>query len=610
MNVKIAAAMGLVLVMLTGAVSLADDGQGSSIQGQNTVSLGHYSFATDTNGSISNITYVSDEISQLFVYSMTSTGTNLSSALGNMQTDESTFVNTANMTLTKAGDSSTLLVLTAGSSTVPKPTIRASVNGTLSLTYVRSSMNLSSQDGSSIIQGFSGATWSVYTITNPAFTGYFFTNGEVTLSNGNSTLSDTYATSSGVSSFFTTKHVLVAGFVSHGSIEALLQKYEKEHEHQDKFSYNATTQMVTGKFVNFKFDSATGEVSSYSRNGTTPMTIFTSINVSGNGTIGSQEDFPSFLLDHVILRGSIFYYANKTFVYTFHNNPAMNFALVVDNGTLNLTLSPYLNVTEFSATSVQNLELNSTMISTNSSVQQNDVLDTDHETSAGNTNFVIYGDGVRAFLSVHGNATYNSDKKTITVSSKHLALVNFVSPPGLQGEDLKDFGSIQNAILHGKIGGEVSISYESGAPFNYTLLYNNSLHVAVTNVTSGKVTVQVSSTEHAGTHIVFFVNSSFVSSTGKLYVYFDGKSATVSSLNGTLNVTTSTNAVYAVVNVTGGYLVIVSIPHFSNHTIVISDTSLSPVSPLTGSSITYKVVGIVIVAAIVGTAFALRRNRK
>ncbi|HLH86416.1 MAG TPA: hypothetical protein VKU79_06105 [Thermoplasmataceae archaeon] len=610
MNLKIAVAIGLVLTMMAGAVSIADDGQGSNLQGQNTTNLGHFSFVLDSNGSVSNITYVSDEFSQLFAYSLSSTGANLTSALSNMQTDESSLVSTPNMTLAKAGDSSTLLVLTRGTTSNPNPVVKASINGTLSLAYVKSSVTVSNEEDNNLISGSTAITWYVYLISNPDFTGYFFTNGVVSLSNGNSTLTDTYGSTSGRLSMFSSAEVLVAGFVSHGSIESLLQKYEKEHEHVAQFSYNKTTGQVSGQFVNFKFDNKTGEITNYSKNLSTPFVVFTNITISGNGTIGSQEDFPSFLLNHVILRGSIFYYANKTFVYTFHNNPAMNFALVVDNGTLNLTLAPYLNVTMFKGTNVQNTSINSTLISTNSSVQSSDVLDTEHETSAGATNLIIHGDGFRAFMSVKGNASYNTTTKTISVMSKHLGIVNFVSPPGLQGKDLKDFGSIEYAILHGKVGGEVSISNEANVPFNYTVLYNNSLNVAVTNVTAGKVVVQVSSSEHTGTHIVFFVNQSFVGSSGKLYVYFDGKSATLSTVNGTLNVTTSTSAVYAVVNVTGGYLVIISIPHFSNHTIVISDTSLTPTSTMPSNTDLYVIAGIVVVAAIAGTVLAVRRNRK
>ena len=133
------------------------------------------------------------------------------------------------------------------------------------------------------------------------------------------------------------------------------------------------------------------------------------------------------------------------------------------------------------------------------------------------------------------------------------------------------------------------------------------------SVSNGQVKIAVSSTSHHGTNVAFFVNKTFLNaSSGKIYVSFDGNSITLTStLNGTLTVNSSTNAYYAVVPEQGGYLVVVHVPHFSNHTIVISDTSLSTSPsnlPVTLSPLELGIVGVAVVAVIAGIVVVIRRR--
>jgi hypothetical protein len=123
----------------------------------------------------------------------------------------------------------------------------------------------------------------------------------------------------------------------------------------------------------------------------------------------------------------------------------------------------------------------------------------------------------------------------------------------------------------------------------------------------------VSSTQHFGNNIAIFVNSSFLTSTGKIYVYFDGKLATqLSSAGSALNVTSSVKAYYAAVPENGGYLVIVHIPHFSTHNVTVSSTPEGPVSNLPGnlSYLELGIIGAVVVVIVAGTAIVYTRRKK
>lgn len=76
-----------------------------------------------------------------------------------------------------------------------------------------------------------------------------------------------------------------------------------------------------------------------------------------------------------------------------------------------------------------------------------------------------------------------------------------------------------------------------------------------------------------------------------------------------LNVTSTTNASFAVYTENSGDLLILHIPHFSNHTVEISTTPFTS-SPVTGNLNEYVTIGALIVAVvvIVGVAYFIRKK--
>ena len=109
---------------------------------------------------------------------------------------------------------------------------------------------------------------------------------------------------------------------------------------------------------------------------------------------------------------------------------------------------------------------------------------------------------------------------------------------------------------------------------------------------------------------MFFLNQSFMNS-GKIYVYFDGNLANLSSISTAINATSSTSAYYGYEQVNGGYLVVIHVPHFSDHNITISDSVISSspgTSPLPLSALDLAIIAVVVVAVIAGIVLAVRKK--
>ena len=616
MNSKILLAITLSVLMMGSAAAMADT-QSPSV-GQPQYQLGHYSFNT-TGSVVNNLSVNFEDQSSKIVNSMQISGANKSSANTNLNPKMGEDMNLeymSNATIFFQEKMNTLVFMSFPGSIVSTP--KMVLNFTEPITNVTgkvpSGITFSGSFGTYVQSNLSASgistSWSLFKIQNNQYNGFFFTNGKVKV---NTTTNESLTTTgSGGTS------MLISGFISSGSLNNVMEKYAMEHEHEGNlFNYNNTTGMVTGKFVNFNFNSSSGNITNYEINSSKPMTVFTEINASGNGTIGSYRNFPAFSLNQPVVYGSVFFYANSSYIYAIHNNPALQMGLTLDNGTMTFKVPTGLNVTSFVRLSGSESEkMNSSTVSSNVSADQNQTLGLNHEVEVGTTTFFIHNASIRSFLTVSGvgaSARFNSTTNEIVVNTTKSAQINFVSPPGLRSINETDFRDIKYALDHGNLGAQLSIESLNGIAANYTTYYNGSLKMHLLSVSNGQVKIAVSSTSHHGTNVVFFVNKTFLNaSSGKIYVSFDGNSITLTStLNGTLTVNSSTNAYYAVVPEQGGYLVVVHVPHFSNHTIVISDTSLSTSPsnlPVTLSPLELGIVGVAVVAVIAGIVVVIRRR--
>jgi hypothetical protein len=339
--------------------------------------------------------------------------------------------------------------------------------------------------------------------------------------------------------------------------------------------------------------------------------VFNSINASGNGAIGEQSDVPAFSLNQPMTMGSVFFYANSSYVYAMHNDPALQSNFFVSNGSMTFNVSSGISMSVFSTQGTDSTYSNA-QISSNVSYDNNSTLGLDHEVEAGKTAVYLTGQNFTGFLMIHnGNVQVNNATGTVTVSTagNGIAKISFVAPVGLQSHDYKDLQELNQAILNHRIAAQLILNQQNGTLANMSIFYNSSVHMVLVNSVSGKVVVKVSSLQHEGTNLAIFVSNKVLSNSSKIYVSFDGKSVALSTVNNTINVTSSTTAYYATINESNGVLVLIHVPHFSNHTIEISSSPLTVTNnPLSPNDEIYIAVGaIVVIAAIAGIAVRRRK---
>ena len=609
MDNKLVLAITVAVLMVGSAFALA--GAGASSAAPIAKGMGNYTFSYySNNGTIVNLNYSGEEQSANVASIITVSGANLSipfmSGGDNVMSDMSAF-NLANETLMLSMDSNAMLILSQpayiGGNVKETVVFPASVTELSSQANVTSFggllSNISVQSGMGVSSHF-----SIYRIGNSSLNMYFVSNAATQSLVGNTL---TLNTSMGTNS------ILASGFVVVGSIEKTIQRYYEDNNFGNSFSYNQTTGAVTGRFVNFDFNNATGVISNFAVNGTMLMTIFNTISASGHGSIGSESDFSAFQTGIPMVFGSMFFYANSSYTYAVHNNPAIEFSMMLDNGTMNLAVSSSLNVTNVSSSigMGDEFQVNASQISSNVSEDENITLGMDNEFHHGQFMYILQNSSFRGILDISGaSVMYSKATHSFSVTTNGTAMVHFVSPEGFRDIPGIFFGSIENAIQQGKIAAQMSIVALNHSAFNYTMFFNNSVGMKVTGITSGRISVALTSSEHLGTNLLFFVNQSFLNSGGKIYVYLDGKLATLTpTVNGTLTITSDTAAYYAYEQVSGGYLVIVHVPHFSDHTVTISDSLLSPTSgPVSLSPLDIGIIAVAIVAVIAGIVVAVRRR--
>ncbi|MEM0156917.1 MAG: hypothetical protein QXN26_02490, partial [Thermoplasmataceae archaeon] len=454
--------------------------------------------------------------------------------------------------------------------------------------------------------GSSFATqFTLYQLNNQNFNGYFVSNGaKQTLDASNTSIKVSSSTG-----------ILISSFVASGNLRDYMEKYMHEHDYGNKFTYNASTGNVTGRFVDFNFNNETGVISNYSSVGSYHSLIFNSIESSGNGSIGSPSLFPAFRTGIPMTYGSLFFYANSSYIYTVHDNPALQFDMILNNGTMKLNISNSLTVTNLSrigGIASPQIHMNATSLTQNLSTQEGVQLELEQQFHRGAYLYYIHNSTFRGMLGISGgNVTYNATDNIITIRTDGVEMVHFLAPPGLNQVPSVVFSHVEYALEKGKIAAQVSIQTLNNTAVNYTMFFNNSLSMKINSVANGKVQIAVASSEHTGTNLVFFVNQSVMNS-GKIYVYFDGHLANLSSSIATaINATSSTSAYYVYEQVNGGYLVVVHIPHFSDHTITISDSLISSstsTSPLPLSALDLAIIAVVVVAVIAGVVLSVRKR--
>ena len=583
--------IGIVISMLmlgTASIALADS------NGSDNVSGNIFTYSLQSNGNLTNVAYGTT----VLAWGVNATGYPVSSS-------STGTVSTKTMTIFNGMESKSFLLATDHNNQVSTGKNNVTISFNLAVNASMTGKSVENLDLGDNPYGVTTSNWVVYLLDTPNLTGYLISNG-----NPIKTSATQLTFYSNDSNKMTGFNPLVAGFISRGNAESLLEKYSLEH-HEDKFTYNATSGNVTGNFLSFVFNSTNGNITDFTSI-LANVEVFSSINVSGNGTLLAQGDLPVFH-SSVMTVGGMFVYSNGSKLYSIHNNPTLQSSFLVYNGTINFMLGKGLNATNFT-TPGKDTNYNLSMMGSNLSYDANTTFEFDHEFGAGHNTIAISGSGFLGFLLVN-NANVTIDNGLLTISSPHnsTAKVSFLAPPGLQDLNSTIQNRLQYAMAHGRLAGQISINFVNSTISNLTVNLNASVNFSISSVNAGKVSFNLASHDHQGTNVAVFISNSVLKSTGNatVYVYLDGARVSLSSYNGVVNSTSDVSASYAVIQENSGVLVIVHIPHFSNHTLVISSTAIQPSGTLTPTDYEYIAAGgVAAVIAAIGAISILRRKRE
>lgn len=623
MNSRIMLSMALALLTIGGVVSLGDPQAASGSYAMNDPGLGSYTYNLSSQGMVSDIVYTSDQNSTLLVNSVFINGSSVLNinAAGNRDATRSGLdkILEDNATMYSQSQLNSLVFVSysniSGSSpvVVSSPNMTFHMNNSLTELSLTSNSTFSGPFGDYLEQDLMlqiDSNWSLYRIDNSIFNGYFFTNGNATLSNGNTTVLSE-GINNRLSQSGTGFSILVSGFITGGDFMYLMNNYTYQHQNYHKFTYNTTTGLVSGQYMSFTFNQQTGVISDLEAKLPSPTQVFTQINVTGNGIMGTPFFMPYLPVGSVEIFGSIFFFANSSYVYGMHNNPVLQMNMMLDNGTMYFALPSGLSVTSMQTPYGYTHGFNLTPMGYDMGQYGDYGLGTANQVMAGSLTMMIYNDTFSGFLTVNGGqASYNETSGTIAVTATGLAMINFVMPPGLVSVGTGPFQDLKYAYQHGNLAGQISVDYLNGTPANYSFLYNNSLDFKFLGESPGQVHFQASSGLSQGTNLAFYVNKTYLNSSSHVYMYVNGEAAALSnSLSGVLNSTSSTPS-YAVVTTQNGYMVFLHIPHFTTYNITISGESLagggSPIIPAWGiAAITVAVIAVVAV-----TIYVLMGRRK
>ena len=558
----IGSALVATIVALSSLTLLA----GISLADYQSTDVGHFRLSYEAgNGVIHNLTYVNLNYSLEVADSVSSEGQPVpSSEIGYNDIYES--VELSNVTVASA-NSEDMLLLAAGSSAVGQsPQVTLTLNSPAKLVVFPPQQKNSMKDnGAGVIDEF--LSNPVYRVTVADGYIYYMSNSPSTLTGSGSTIIFHNVTSSN-------ERPLVVGITPSATIKYSLYK-QFDNSSLNPFTYDPNTGAVTGKYLAFSFGSSTGVISNFT-NKYTNTQIFTSIWSTGNGAIGGSSVEPNFPSNDPVAIGNVLYYANHTASYEIQNSISALSQFYLSNGTLTLTVANSLNVAA--------INMGQRGMPQNPSHGNNfsDLTDFNHGNEyiiqAAPTVIELSGSNFSGQLLVHsGNVFVNGN--TITISTTGLAYATFISQPWIMGLNSGIRSNLQFGIEHGMVGGTVVIGSIDSATSNLTTLYDGNLLLDLQDVKQDSVSLLMSSNSTLGTIIALFVPDYIISNTSDLLVNFDGHQISeATDLDTVLNSSIQNEPIYYAASVSGGEIVILSIPHFSTHNVTISKFTPIPSS--------------------------------
>lgn len=402
----------------------------------------------------------------------------------------------------------------------------------------------------------------------------------------------------------------IANDASSASINGTINAhFEKEHNYGAKLTYNSTSGLISGKYLKATFKDGVFTNLTYNK---TSTVLINRMYANGTSVFKILPFMHHLLINNASYTiGNLFLYMNSTSFFALHNNPVIETGMSVHDGEIHIflpsTAKIYNTTDNIQVTAKANASFNSQINSTmfgKVSMATNLMLNFNNTINAGKEMIMIDNNGTVAMLFVHdGNFTIHNNE--ITIYSKNTAMVNMVVPPGLQ--KMPENKTIISNIMKGRISSEIALNLVNGTKTNTTINYNSSIALKYTGSTKTTDTFDVNSNVNHSTIVSIFIGKNVTKDTGKAYVKFDGKVVTKVSFSTLVNETSTSKAYYSYVNTSSGMYVFVYVPHFSNHTIEVSDTQYPVVTNINEY---YIIGGVIAVIAIIGIAAVVIKKRK
>ena len=581
MNNKIIALIAIIPLLL-----LAVGGTSFANTSTNTQSTGYYSYGLNTTTStITDLSYKGDNGSLLLATELT---VNSSGRFDLPQMTGMNFIKMENGTILNSSHNSVFLVMANH--------FDSAINLSLTATPVPVRVDFSSQMG--VMMGGMGFTSSTYgsmqstaysiVVNNTTF--FIISNAQMK------------GTSSRVT-FQSTGYTLV-GIISFNNFVKTVNHYR--YVNNDRFAYNATTGFVSGKYSNFTFSDGMFSNLTYRMESSV---LFSSLYANGSGSLLTGSSIlPSIPPNVPMTLGSLFVYANNTFIIGIHDNKVLQTGMILENGTVHIVLGHNITA-KLVKTPGANVSISAQEAASVAGNSENVDMGMNGNIQAGPYALLITGNGITAYLFIQ-NANANISGSHVNITSSTIARLSLVAPPGLQGRISGAMSAVEKALSSGKIAAVISINDGTSTNGSIIMTYNTTVQTVVANITSGKVTIDLSAEtgHHVGTDVAIFISDSVIATGSSLHITFDGVSVGVQSSNGVINATSNTTASYAIIKVSGGMLIVFHIPHFSYHTLVISGSAPSVTSGISQADL-YAILGIVAVIAVISLIAVSVRKR-
>lgn len=322
---------------------------------------------------------------------------------------------------------------------------------------------------------------------------------------------------------------------------------------------------VTGFFINFDFNESTGTINNYSvRYGMERLKVFDYIEIS------------KFTVENVKVVGSIFMASDDTHRIIAHNNPTA-LLHIKTNGSAEISIAIPGDF------EIKQINSNNTCLDTIYRITKDDFIGA---IGISNGTASLEERGERTYLNISGNDTH----------------LFFRMRPYFQGIGLSMHAQLMNAVIEGRICAEIRVMTHNGDAIYDAQIYDYRYTFRIVSAAQNRVTLQVASEQHEGRLFLFVLDNETINVANQIQVKLDSHDvAKANSVSEILNATGASNsdARYYGFEIDGLQYLLVYVPHFSEHTIEISNIATSSGIPLVWIAVGMIGVGAVVVAAAV-----------